>query len=58
MRKEIICTICPIGCNITVEGEGEDSESFRSHRRKMGDLIQTRGEQDGDKSHHAQDQDF
>ena len=24
MKKEIICTICPLGCRITVEGEGEE----------------------------------
>ena len=23
MKKEIICTVCPRGCHITVEGEGE-----------------------------------
>lgn len=23
MKKEIICTVCPLGCNIIVEGEGE-----------------------------------
>lgn len=29
MRKEIICTICPIGCHISVEGEGEDIVSIK-----------------------------
>ncbi len=24
MIKEIICTVCPTGCNITVEGEGKN----------------------------------
>ena len=24
MKKEIICTVCPMGCRITVEGEGEN----------------------------------
>ena len=23
MKKEIICTVCPRGCHIQVEGEGE-----------------------------------
>ena len=24
MKKEIICTVCPMGCRITVEVEGEN----------------------------------
>ena len=35
MKKEIICTICPLGCRITVEGEGEvirSVEGYTCHR--------------------------
>ncbi|MCQ2449441.1 MAG: DUF1667 domain-containing protein [Clostridia bacterium] len=28
MKKEIICTVCPTGCTITVEGEGSNISSI------------------------------
>lgn len=36
MRKDMICTICPIGCNITVEGEGENIVSISGYSCKRG----------------------
>ena len=36
MRKDIICTICPIGCNIAVEGEGEAIVSITGYSCKRG----------------------
>ncbi len=36
MRKDIICTICPIGCNISVEGEGENISSISGYSCKRG----------------------
>ncbi len=36
MRKEIICTICPIGCNILVEGEGENILSISGNQCNRG----------------------
>lgn len=36
MKKEIICTICPLGCNITVEGEGEEIASIKGYSCKRG----------------------
>ena len=29
MKKEIICTVCPRGCAITVEGEDEDVAALK-----------------------------
>lgn len=37
MKKEIICTICPRGCHITVEGEGENILSVEGFACKRGD---------------------
>ncbi len=37
MKKEIICTVCPMGCRITVEGEGEKIESITGHTCKRGE---------------------
>lgn len=36
MKKEIICTICPIGCNILVEGEGENIISISGNQCNRG----------------------
>ncbi len=36
MKKEIICTICPLGCRITVEGEGEEIRSVEGYTCKRG----------------------
>ena len=36
MKKEIICTVCPRGCHITVEGEGEKILSMEGYGCKRG----------------------
>ena len=36
MKKEIICTICPRGCHIQVEGEGEKIISVDGYSCKRG----------------------
>lgn len=36
MKKEIICTVCPRGCHITVEGEGERISCVKGHTCKRG----------------------
>ena len=36
MKKEIICTICPRGCHITVEGEGDTILSVEGYACKRG----------------------
>ena len=36
MKKEIICTVCPMGCHITVEGEGEQILSVTGYTCKRG----------------------
>ena len=36
MKKEIICTVCPRGCHITVEGEGEKILSVEGYGCKRG----------------------
>jgi CxxC motif-containing protein len=36
MRKDMICTICPIGCNISVEGEGDNIVSISGYSCKRG----------------------
>ncbi len=36
MKKEIICTVCPRGCHIMVEGEGEKILSIEGHGCKRG----------------------
>lgn len=36
MKKEIICTVCPRGCHIQVEGEGEVIRSIEGHGCKRG----------------------
>lgn len=37
MKKEIICTVCPMGCHITVEGEGENISSVTGFTCKRGE---------------------
>lgn len=36
MKKEIICTVCPRGCHIQVEGEGEKIISVEGNLCKRG----------------------
>ena len=36
MKKEIICTVCPRGCHIQVEGEGEKILSVAEYGCKRG----------------------
>lgn len=36
MNKEIICTVCPRGCRITVRGDGENVLSAEGHGCKRG----------------------
>jgi len=36
MKKEIICTVCPRGCHIQVEGEGEKILSIEGYGCKRG----------------------
>ena len=36
MKKEIICTVCPRGCHIQVEGEGEKILSIEGQGCKRG----------------------
>lgn len=36
MKKEIICTVCPRGCHINVEGEGEKILSIEGYGCKRG----------------------
>lgn len=36
MKKEIICTVCPRGCHIMVEGEGEKILSVEGYGCKRG----------------------
>ena len=36
MKKEIICTVCPRGCRITVEGEGDTILSVEGYSCKRG----------------------
>ena len=36
MKKDIICTVCPRGCHISVEGEGEKILSIEGYGCKRG----------------------
>jgi CxxC motif-containing protein len=36
MEKEIICTVCPMGCHIKVTGEGEKIESITGYSCNRG----------------------
>ncbi len=37
MKKEIICTVCPMGCHIMVEGEGDQIISIEGYTCKRGE---------------------
>lgn len=37
MEKEIICTVCPMGCHITVTGEGDRVDSITGYTCKRGE---------------------
>lgn len=37
MKKEIICTVCPMGCHITVEGEDERISSVSGYTCRRGE---------------------
>lgn len=37
MKKEVICIVCPMGCHITVEGEGEKITSLEGQGCKRGE---------------------
>ena len=39
MKKEIICTVCPMGCHILVEGEGEKIISVTGNTCKRGEVY-------------------
>ena len=41
MKKEIICTICPRGCHIMVEGEGDNILSVEGFACKRGETYAT-----------------
>ena len=36
MKKEIICTVCPRGCSVSVEGEGSEVRSVEGYGCKRG----------------------
>lgn len=36
MKKEVICTVCPRGCRIQVEGEGETVQQVTGYTCKRG----------------------
>ncbi|MEG1431434.1 DUF1667 domain-containing protein [Eubacterium sp.] len=36
MKKKIICTVCPMGCLITVDGEGERIDDIQGYGCKRG----------------------
>ena len=36
MKKEVICTVCPRGCHIAVEGEGETISTIEGYSCKRG----------------------
>ena len=36
MNKEIICTVCPRGCHITVTGDGKNIENIEGYICKRG----------------------
>ena len=36
MKKEIICTVCPRGCHIMVEGDGKTAASMEGYGCKRG----------------------
>ena len=42
MRKEIICTVCPIGCHILAEGTKEEITSIEGYTCNRGKEYGTR----------------
>lgn len=38
-RKEIICTVCPMGCQIAVTGEGENIASVTGNTCPRGEIY-------------------
>ena len=36
MKKEIICTVCPRGCHVTVDGDGKNVVSVEGYGCKRG----------------------
>ena len=38
-NKRITCIVCPQGCNITVEGDGEQIRSMSGHECKRGETY-------------------
>ena len=36
MKKEIICTVCPRGCSITVDGDGKNVQTVEGYGCKRG----------------------
>lgn len=41
MKKDIICTVCPLGCHIAVEGEGEKIVSMEGYGCARGKQYAT-----------------
>lgn len=41
MKKDIICTVCPLGCHIAVEGEGEKIISMEGYGCARGKQYAT-----------------
>lgn len=41
MKREIICTVCPMGCHIMVEGENEKILSVTGNNCKRGEQYAT-----------------
>ncbi|MBO4411940.1 MAG: DUF1667 domain-containing protein [Lachnospiraceae bacterium] len=39
MEKEIICTVCPMGCHIRVTGEGDRIDSIEGFTCKRGEAY-------------------
>ena len=38
-EKKIICIVCPLGCEITVQGEGGSIHSIEGHTCKRGEVY-------------------
>ena len=36
MKKEIICTVCPRGCTVTVDGDGKNVQTVEGYGCKRG----------------------
>lgn len=39
IRKAIVCTVCPMGCNITVESDGSEIISIEGNECKRGETY-------------------